>query len=366
MLHRFCLPLGLLFALTLSACSLPRGGPIQTEVVGRGISPEGNFSVVEISQENIDRLVQWPGTKGAQGWPSAAKGGVSNRIKAGDRVTLTIWENDDNALLTPNAQKSVALSEMVVSPSGSIFLPYIGDFVIRNQTPDTARAALQSKMSGILTSPQVQLSVNPGRQNTVDLVGGVAQAGSYPLADQNVSVLSLISLGGGIRSGLRNPQVRLVRGSNIYALSAETLMADPRRDAVLQGGDKLIVEEDKRYFLAVGASNTQSQIYFPQDRVTALDAMALIGGVESGRANPAAILILRSYDAADLRVDGSGPDKTRMIFTLDLTSADGLFSAQQFQVRPNDLVMVAESPVNGLRTLLSMVGQTVGLGRSLR
>jgi polysaccharide biosynthesis/export protein len=87
----------------------------------------------------------------------------------------------------------------------------------------------------------------------------------------------------------------------------------------------------------------------------------LIGGVAAARANPAAVLILRNYATTDLRQDGSGPDNTRMVFTVDLTSADGLFSAQKFRIEPNDLVMVTESPLNKARTIMSLIGQSVGI-----
>lgn len=365
MLNRRYLPLFLVVATALGACALPRGGPIQSEITKQTAENTGEFSVVAISRANVEPLRAWqsPSVSSTHGWPSSAKGGMTNRIRAGDRISVTIWENEANALLTPATQKSVNLPDIVVSPSGTIFLPYIGDYLINNQTPEAARAALQDKISGILASPQVQLSVNPGRQNTVDLVAGVAKPGSYPLPDQNFSVLSFLSLGGGIPAGLRNPQLRLMRGDKIYGISSARLMADPRRDAVLRGGDKLIVEEDKRYFLALGASNKQSQVFFPQDRLTALDAMALAGGVAQSHGNPEAILILRNYPASALRHDGTGPDNTRMIFTLDLTSADGLFSAQNFDIAAHDLVLVSESPVNGLRTLIGMFGQSASVVR---
>jgi polysaccharide export outer membrane protein len=358
---------GLFLAFALGACALPRGGPIQSEITKKSGQTSGEYSVVAISQQNIDQLNGWatPNKAATQGWPGAGRGGTSSKIKPGDRISLTVWENEANALLTPGNQKSVQLANIVVSPTGKIFLPYIGDYTISNQTPDVARAELQEKMGTILTSPQVQISVDAGRQNTVDLVGGVAKPGNYAMPDQNLSVLGLLSLGGGIPSGLRNPQLRLLRGDKVYGTSASSVMSDPAKDALIRGGDKLIVSDDKRYFLALGAAQRQSQIFFSQEHVSALDAMALIGGLEATRANPEAILVLRNYAAGALRQDGTGPDNRQMIFTLDLTSADGLFSAQKFEIAGDDVVIVAESPVVGLRTVLTMIGQSVGLARNV-
>jgi polysaccharide export outer membrane protein len=354
----------LVAVLALAACaSLPRGGPEPREVL-RGAEAEGaDFRVMPVTRETLPRIAAWPHPGTVQpGWLESRRGGAGLPIAAGDRVSLRVWESDENPLLTAPAARSVEIKDAPVGAAGTIFVPYVGDILVRGLTPDEARAAVQTALDAVLTQPQVQLAVEAGRQNTVDLIGGVARAGSYPLPDRNFSVLSLIGQGGGVPPTLRNPQVRLVRGGQVYGIALATLLADPRRDAVLRGGDKVIVEEDRRYFLALGAASRQDQIYFPQDEVSALDAMALVRGISATRANPSAILVLREYPERMLRADGQrGPDRARMIFTIDLTTADGLFSARNFAIAPEDLVLVTESPLNGLRTILGVIGQAVGI-----
>src|SRR5690606_31991257 len=117
------------------------------------------------------------------------------------------------------------------------------------------------------------------------------------------------------------------------------LLKDPALDTTLRGGDKVYVEPDERYFLSLGAAGREAQIPFPQDRITALDALALIGGLNDGRADAKGILILRDYPAKALRTDGSGPTKRRTVFVIDMTTADGLFSAGEFAIQPKDVVM---------------------------
>ena len=50
-------------------------------------------------------------------------------------------------------------------------------------------------------------------------------------------------------------------------------------DTTLRGGDKVYVEKDGRYFLSLGAAGKEAQIPFPSDKINALDAASLIGGV---------------------------------------------------------------------------------------
>ena len=50
-----------------------------------------------------------------------------------------------------------------------------------------------------------------------------------------------------------------------------------------------------------------------------------------------------------------------MVFTIDLTTADGLFSAGQFRIQPGDLVYGTESPVTQARTIFGLIGSAFGV-----
>ncbi|MEL7089621.1 MAG: polysaccharide export protein, partial [Planctomycetota bacterium] len=126
-------------------------------------------------------------------------------------------------------------------------------------------------------------------------------------------------------------------------------------------GDKVAVEADERYFRALGASGVEEIIPFDKAEVSALDAMSLIGGVSDTRANPQGVLILREYPESAVRGDGAGPEQTRTVFTIDLTTSDGLFSAGRFEINHKDTVLVTESPVNSVQTVFGLVGSAFGL-----
>ena len=53
-----------------------------------------------------------------------------------------------------------------------------------------------------------------------------------------------------------------------------------------------------------------------------------------------------------------------MVFTIDLTTADGLFSARRFYIEPEDVVLVTESPVTKAQTIFGLIGGLFGLARS--
>ncbi|MBF9059499.1 polysaccharide export protein [Rhodobacterales bacterium HKCCSP123] len=349
----------------LSACSqLPRGAPVEREIIAAADAEISGFAVYPVTRDFLPVVAEWPltGERGL-GWIPASGGARTQVIAAGDELALTIWDSNENSLLSSNGYRAVQIEALTVAPDGTVFVPYAGNIRVAGLTEQLAREHLQDEIDMVVPSAQVQLALVEGRRNSVDLVGGVGAPGAYPLPDRNYTVLNLIAQGGGVQSGLVNPQVRLIRGGDIYGTSVARLFENPGLDTRLHGGDQVIVEEDRRYFLSLGAAGSQSQHRFPQDHLGALDAVSIIGGVDGRRGDPGGVLVLREYPASDVRTDSRGPDQSRVVFTVDLTSADGLFSARNFRIHPGDLVLVTESPVTSVQTILGLVGSVFGLAR---
>ena len=351
----------------VAACSLPRGAAIQSEIVRGQDDETAAFSVVPIKSSNIDQLGSWPATgrAGHYDWFGGTRGPKSNVIRAGDVVDLVIWDNQDSSLLTSFEDKKVALSGLRVSSTGSIFVPYVNEIPIEGSTPEQARGLIKSRLEAVVPDAQVQISVQPGPDNSVDAVRGFASPGTYPLPSRDFSILSLISTAGGISAELDNPLIRVIRGANRYEIRADTLFDRPSANVVLRGGDSVIVEQDDRYFVALGATGSERIVPFPRENISAIEALALLGGISDTRANPKGILILRDYGREQLRSDGTGPDKAQIVFTIDLTSAEDIFAARKFRINPKDLVMATESPVGSVRTVFGLIGSVVGVGNAL-
>lgn len=367
------LVIGVIFCLGLSGCdgaslSLPRGAAIETEILRQGDVGSPAFQVVEVTRAALPVLSSWPQKKitHGEGWINTHRGISSSIIRPGDMVTLTIWDSQDNSLLTNTGQRSVAMSNLRVAPDGSIFVPYTGDIEVGGLTPTAARIRVQSRLEPIVSSAQVQLSVREGQRNSVHLVSGVPAPGTFALPSREYTVMALISAGGGISPSLRNPRVRLLRQGRTYEIQAAQLLSSGRYDTVLQGGDKVILEEDRRSFTALGATGTQDIIHFPTDRLSALEAISLINGLDSARANPEGVLVLREYPADAVGKSGkSGPLRAHVVFAIDLTSADGLFAARGFRIQPYDTVLATESPVNAAQTIFGLIGSAFGVGNQL-
>ena len=339
-------------------CTIPRGAATRHEIVKKEKNGEATYQIVEVTRKNTPILARWPvtGWSGAYHWFAADRGPDSSVIETGDTIQVVVWDNQENSLLSTATSRSTPIPMLQVSSSGSIFMPYVGDVQVRGLTADTARKRIQDKLANIAPTAQVQLEVKQGRNNSVDLVGGVSSPGTYPLEARNTRILSLLAHGGGIRPDLRHPLLRLQRNGQIYETRAEDLLADARRNVRVRGGDQIVVVEDDRTFNVLGAAGKQSVMYFEKEHMSAMEAVSAMGGLNSGRANPKGILILREYRPDDVQPGMMTPDKRYVIFNLDLTTADGLFAARNFGINPDDTVLATESPVSNVRTILGLFG----------
>lgn len=340
----------------LAACSMPRSAAMQSEVLRGTQSEDSDYQVIEVTRASLAEINAWPRPAGVErySWVTTGASATTRLIRAGDLISLAIWDSQLTSLLTTPEQRFAPMTNISVSTSGRIFVPYVGEITVSGMTADAARRDIQQRMEMIVPDAQVQLSITPGSNNTIDVVTGVASPGRIPLAEISPTILSVLSEAGGINPNLRNPLVRLQRAGVSYEIPAQRLFSEPDKDIQLRGGDRILVEPDQRNFIALGAAGRQEVVYFEREEISALDALSTIGGLSASRADLRGVMVLREYAEGDARAEGAYPRKPWVIFTFDLTSADGLFASQRFLIQPNDVVLATESPVPAIQQVLSM------------
>ncbi len=345
-----------------AGCAAPRGAILQSEILKESKKDDASYEVVSVTRESLARVAAWPMTGPGIGlsWPGKGQSQTARALRPGDTVNLTIWDSQANSLLGTPEQRAVPMRGLSVSPDGTIFVPYIEEVKVAGLSPEAARADIQARLTPIAPSAQVQLEVVQGNQNTIELVSGVQKPGRYPVAANGVTILSMLAEAGGIPDSMRNPVVRMQRGGKAYAVLARDLYRDPGRDILMRGGDRVAIESDPRSFVVLGATGAERTVHFEQTRHTLLEALSLSNGLSEARADLRAILVLRKYPAAALRADGSGPAKTQVVFTFDLSTGDGLFAASSFEIHPDDVILATESAIPSSASVLGIFGAALG------
>ncbi|MEM1102161.1 MAG: polysaccharide export protein, partial [Pseudomonadota bacterium] len=138
------------------------------------------------------------------------------------------------------------------------------------------------------------------------------------------------------------------------------LYENPESDIALRGGDRILVEADSRTFTALGATGGQTRVPFDSQTISALEAIASVGGLNSSIADPTGVFVLRNEPqeiaaAVVGRADLVGTQ--RMAYVLDLTKPNGMFQARDFAIRDGDTVYVTEAPfVTWNKTISALTG----------
>lgn len=339
---------------TLAGCGLPRSGPTKGEVLDSSVANAGSTYVVTATR-GIARASNYTPPLGFGG--SFRSTGVvgSDTIRAGDTLGLTIWENVDQGVLGVGGVPT-PLNTVQVDGEGMIFVPYAGRVRAAGLTPDQLRMEITNSLATQTPDPQVLVVRAAGDGTAVSVSGSVLAQGVYPIERPTRTLSAMLARAGGLSIEAEIAQVTVLRGNERGKIWFNSLFASPLNDIALRGGDRILVEADKRAYTALGATGAQTRINFNSQELTAMEALAQVGGLSSNFADPTGIFILREEPERIARlVTGDpavvGPQQVAYIF--NLTSGQGLFVAKEFTIRDDDTIYVTEAPYAQFNKALS-------------
>ena len=346
----------------VASCGLPRSGPTKNEIFAGSVMEDGDAFVLLVDDRvNLVASVT-PALGFSAGFRDASSLG-SDTIRAGDVLGLTIWENVRDPLLVPAGQNATVLEEVQVDGSGFIFVPYAGRIRAAGNTPEAIRRIITTKLEEQTPDPQVQVRRLAGDGSTVSVVGAVGAQGVYAIERPTRTLAAMLARAGGVTVAPEIAQVTVVRGSHSGSIWFEDLYDHPGHDIALRAGDRIFVEQDTRSFTALGATGTQSRVAFESQTISAIEAIAQVGGLNTNLADPTGVFVFRNEPeeiAGQLvgRTDLIGTQ--RVVYVLDLTEPNGMFMARDFAIRDGDTVYVTEAPFSQFNKTISAVFGTLG------
>ena len=342
----------------VGSCGLPRPGPNKGEIFSGSVLEQGD-AVVLVVDDRVNLIAGvTPALGFSEGFQNAGVVG-SDTIAPGDVLGLTIWENVDDGLLVPVGQNATVLEEVQVDGAGFIFVPYAGRIRAAGNSPETIRRIITEQLEEQTPDPQVQVRRLAGDGATVTVLGGVGAQGVYPIERPTRTLAAMLARAGGVAIEPEVTQVTVVRGDHQGTIWLEDLYDHPAHDIALRSGDEIIVEEDTRTFTALGATGTQAQVEFTSQSISAIEAIAQVGGLASAVADPTGVFVLRNEPEAiaEQLVGQDLVGTQRVIYVLDLTVPNGMFYARDFAIRDGDTVYVTEAPfVQFDRIISAMTG----------
>ena len=347
----------------VAACGLlPRSGPTRNEIFAGSVQREGDAFVVEVNQRVTAATAVVP----ALGFPSElVTAGISNTdvIRPGDTISLTIYENVTDGLLAGEGAAAAVIEEVEVDGAGFIFIPYPGRIRAAGNTPEALRGIITRNLDEQTPDPQIIVRRTAGDGATVTVSGTVGAQGVYPIQRPTRTLSAMLAAAGGVTVEPEIAQVTLVRGDHRGTIWFQDLFRDPTVDVALRNGDRILVEGDTRSFTALGATGSQTVVPFESQVISAIEAIASVGGLNPGLADPTGVFVLRN-EPEPLAQAVLGRDDLigaqRMVYVLDLTAPTGMFEARDFVIRDDDTVYVTSAPITQWNNAISALTGTLG------
>jgi len=357
------LALALLVA-AVSACGLPRSGPSKSEIFAGSVMREGDAFIVAVNDRVTRATAVVPALGFSDTLRTAGRLG-SDIINPGDVLTLTVYENVAEGLLAGTGETSAVLNEVQVDGEGFIFVPYAGRIRASGNTPEQLRQEITRQLDAQTPDPQVSVRRVAGDGSTVSVMGSVGGQGIYPIERPTRTLTAMLARAGGVTIEPRIAQVTVTRGNVQGRIWLMDLYQHPNLDIALRNGDRILIKEDSRSFVALGATGTQSVVPFQSQTLSAVEAIAQVGGLNPNLADPTGVFVFRNEPAEIAnavlgRTDLVGDQ--RFAYVLDLTQPTGMFMARDFVIRDGDTVYVTEAPsVSWQRSIATLTGQIRGL-----
>lgn len=344
-------------ALVAGCGALPRSAPTAHQVVS-GLK-SGDAEVVQIVPGTVSGAAA--DAEVLPGWGIADGSGANDRITPGDRLAISVYEvgyslfagsgaGADGTGALPNGSAR-AFPAIVVPEDGTIRFPYAGTLYVNGLSAEQLSKAIEQRLRGKSQYLQVMAVAEPGPGRSALVGGDVARPGRVTLTSAHERVLDVLALAGGPIPRKADTVVRLSRGRFTSEARLDAIDPNGPENVVLAPGDRLELLRSPRSMTVLGAAQKVSEVPFDGATMTLSEAIARAGGPLDDRADARGVFIFR-YEWRD-----KAGQKVRMpvIYRLDLIDPASYFAAQQFAMRPKDVMLIANARSNQLNKFIQIV-----------
>jgi polysaccharide export outer membrane protein len=371
--------LALLVLLPLVAGCLPSAGPGRSAIVSEARNAAPNFTVIELDQTTAELLASHSAESlvATFGLGSSAP---SLTLGVGDQVVVTIFEAAAGGLFSGDpgsiaGTKSVNLPPQPVTRDGTLSVPYVGRVRAVGLTPDQVARAIEAALRDKAIEPQVIVTVASSASTFVTVAGDVGRPSRVPLTLKGDRVLDIIATVGGSRAPDYDSFVRLTRDGRSATVSLARIVRDPGQNIYIRPDDLIYVYIDPQMFTAFGATLRNASFPFQTDRLPLAEAVGRAGGLLDLRADPRGVFVFRYEDPQMFRLvtgqSAAGPAPSSevpgipVVYELDMKDPVGLFAAQRFLMRDNDILYVSNAASADLQKAIGIVSGSINSARTL-
>lgn len=199
-------------------------------------------------------------------------------IQPFDYLQLEVYTNKGERIIDPDLELNREIGgnqntmnkpepEYLILTDSTVALPMIGSVKLGGLTIDQARVFLQDYYSEYYAEPFIILRYTNKRVVVLGATGGQV----IPLRNENMSLVEIVALAGGITKNTHADNLRLIRGEQVFLIDLSTLNGYYESNMIVESGDIIYVEPIPRV-LSQGAQ----EISLIVSTITALTTLLLL------------------------------------------------------------------------------------------
>ncbi|TDV37323.1 polysaccharide export outer membrane protein [Paraburkholderia caballeronis] len=279
------------------------------------------------------------------------------RLVPGDMLKITIADNTmDQPVFAPLSSGGTSFNDVRVGSKGTISLPYVGDLPVEGMTLHEVERNILGRLKGKVSVPVVRVELSGDISSSVLVVGAVKTPGRVSALKGPLTLLDAINSAGGpvLEPHLIRVVVRTGKGMQIY--NYNDLLHDI--NPVIPPHSEIIVERDRKRFVAMGAVGTPGLHDLPSENPSLLETLGSVGGLQERMADASGVFIFRLTHSDDGKPQAE-------VFRLNMKRPEAIFLAEQFLVRPEDAIYVTNAAVYEWQKIITPIVQVLVLGRNI-
>jgi polysaccharide export outer membrane protein len=173
-------------------------------------------------------------------------------LKPNDILLLDVFTNKGERLIDPNfeltqggnpqAQLQRDRFNYIIQIDGTVQIPIVGKFNVEGMTLNDAELQVAKAFGNIYKDPFVKLRVNNRRVFVLGAPGGQV----IPLSTENVSIVEILALAGGVDLGAKAQNIKLIRGDLVFEVDLSTVSGLKESSLIVESGDVIYIEPIRR------------------------------------------------------------------------------------------------------------------------
>jgi polysaccharide export outer membrane protein len=266
----------------------------------------------------------------------------------GDGVSFILLKRPENDIIEFKPNDEILIeSESRVGSDGDILLLGAGRLKAAGRTINELRSDILNILVRNGEEPNFQLEISNFISRKAFLYGHCKLCGVVPITDRPLTLIEMISERGAKKTDNHIYLITLIRDNKNYQLNFDDVFDRKRKPIFIKDNDQIEIQEypykPGRVFALSGTTNASIININPASRETMADIMFMKGGPFSNRfVKRSEIYLLRGR-------------KPITAYHLDAQNASKIIVAEAMELRPSDIIFIAERPIISFSRLLSEI-----------